>query len=190
MTLDTLIVAIIKIITAYLSGDFLVGIFHWIKDTYFSPQTPFIGQKLILPSRLHHIKPRQVTEQSNLSLFINSSTWTLWMLPFLVTSAFDTFYVALFLTIGLNDVIHKYAHMLDNERPYIINLLQKLYIIQAYDEHHLHHISPHEVNYCPITPYVNVLLEKINFWKFLEKIIELVTGYKPRDTGITVVSDG
>ena len=80
----------------------------------------------------------------------------------------------------MNDVVHKYAHMLDHERPKLATILQKLYITQSYDEHHLHHISPHEINYCPVTPYLNPILEKVNFWRGLEYIIEKSISVKPR----------
>lgn len=180
--LETIFNYFIKILFGYLMADFLMGIYHWVKDTYFSPLTPIIGKTFIWGSRLHHIKPRYVIEFSDLKLFINSSIWTLlWMGPLFIFTKIGTFTLTLFLFISLNDVIHKYAHMMDNERPKWITFLQSIYILQSYEEHHIHHISPHDVNYCPITPYVNVILEQINFWKNLEYYIEYYIGYKPRN---------
>lgn len=171
------------IFSAYVTGDFLMGLFHWFKDTYFTPFTPIIGKKLIWSSRLHHIKPRYVIEFSNKDLIIGSAKYALiWMAPIILYTRFNLFWTILFLTISVNDVIHKYAHIRDHERPFLATILQKLYITQSYDEHHQHHISPHEINYCPITPYLNPTLEKVNFWRKLEYIVEKTTGTKPRAT--------
>lgn len=172
---------LIKIFLAYLFADFLMGLYHWIKDTYFGPFTPIIGKTFIWGSRLHHVRPRYVLEFSDYNLFINSAKWTLiWMLPLFLIFGINAFIMSLFITISMNDIVHKYAHMKDSERPRLASKLQKLYIFQSHDEHHSHHISPHNVNYCPITPYVNTVLEKIEFWRNLEFIIEYLTGIAPR----------
>uniref|UniRef100_A0A6C0LUR2 Lipid desaturase domain-containing protein n=1 Tax=viral metagenome TaxID=1070528 RepID=A0A6C0LUR2_9ZZZZ len=100
--------------------------------------------------------------------------------PLLYMSELNTFMMSLFLTISLNDVIHKYAHMTDHDRPKLATFMQKIYIFQSYNEHHLHHIYPHEMNYCPVSPYLNIMLEYVNFWRFFERIIEKYLGIYPR----------
>lgn len=172
---------ILQIILAYLSADFIMGVYHWIKDTYFSPFTPVIGHKFIWFSRLHHIKPRYITEIPNHQIILDSGIWTaLWIGPAVWISGFNLYWLTLYLIISLNDVIHKYAHMLDHERPLFVTRMQCLDLIQSYEEHHVHHLAPHIQNYCPITPYVNKPLEKINFWRNLENVIEKITGIPPR----------
>jgi hypothetical protein len=182
MIIEVLFNFFVKILAGYLLADFIMGVYHWIKDTYFSPFTPVIGKKLVWGSRLHHIRPRYVCEFDDWSLFFDSAKWTLiWMGPLFLYTGITAFMLSLFITISLNDVIHKYAHMFDNERPKWITFLQKIYVLQTYDEHHLHHIEPHNVNYCPITPYINIILEKTNFWGVSECLIERATGVKARD---------
>jgi len=172
---------IFTIFIAYILADFIMGVYHWIKDTYFSPFTPIIGKRLIWGSRLHHVRPRYVIEFSDWDLFKESAKWTLiWMLPLIYFTKLSLFMLSLFLFISLNDVIHKYAHMFDNERPKWATILQRLYIWQSHEEHHLHHVTPHDINYCPITPYVNIILEKINFWRRMENLVEKYLGIKPR----------
>lgn len=173
---------LINVVLGYLLADFIMGVYHWIKDTYFSPYTPLIGKTLVWGSRLHHIRPRFVCEFDDTDLFYSSAKWTLiWMGPLFLAFGLTPFLLSLFIVISLNDVIHKYAHMYDNERPAFVTTLQKLYILQTYEEHHQHHMLPHDVNYCPITPYLNVVLEKVNFWRRLEQFIENKTGIKPRE---------
>jgi hypothetical protein len=181
MILEIIYNYFLQILFGYLLADFIMGIYHWIKDTYFSPFTPIIGKSLIWGSRLHHIRPRYVIEFTDWELFYSSAKWTLiWMGPLFYFTGINLFMISLFLTIGLNDVVHKYAHMLDYERPMWATFLQSIYLFQSHDEHHLHHISPHEINYCPITPFLNIILEKINFWKKAEGYIENVIGVKAR----------
>lgn len=172
---------ILDIILAYFISDLLIGIYHWIKDTYFSPFTPFIGRSHIWNSRLHHIEPQSITEINDWDIFKDSALWTaLWISLWCYFDNITVFKCTLFIIISLNDIVHKYAHMRDNI-PLIIYYLQKYYIIQSYHQHHEHHISPHDNNYCPITPYLNILLEKIKLWKLLEYCIEYLFSIKPRN---------
>lgn len=172
---------LLNIFFGYLFADFLVGIYHWVKDSYFSPHTPIIGKTFIWNSRLHHVKPRYVVQFPDWNLFKDSAKWTLiWMAPWFIFGGFTLFNLSLFLTISMNDIVHKYAHTLDNERPKWVWFLQTMRVFQTHDEHHSHHIEPHEVNYCPISSLVNPILEKINFWKRLENIVEKIFKVKPR----------
>jgi hypothetical protein len=197
---------ILEIISGYLLADFLVGLFHWLKDSYFTPHTFLIGHSIIWPSRLHHLRPRYVTEFSDWDLFKSSGSWTLlWMGFWFYYWGFSPFNLTLFIWIAINDIVHKYTHVLDSsplglrategkallasERPTIITKLQNMHMIQTHDQHHMHHIQPHCCNYCPITPYVNIVLEKINFWRTLESIVLNTTGYKPRDSEDKYIED-
>lgn len=166
-----------EILKAYFISDLIIGIYHWFKDTYFTPLTPIIGKKFIWNSRLHHIKPLYITTFNNLNIFINSALWSIWIIP-LIFYFNSIFILTLFFIISVNDIIHKYSHL--QSQPYLIKLLQDFKIIQSYNEHHIHHIFPHITNYCPITPYLNIILEYINFWRILENIIFILFKIKPR----------
>jgi len=111
------------------------------------------------------------------------------MVPYFLFVGISVFNITVFIFIVLNDVIHKYTHMLDSERPPCVTLLQKLWLIQGHDEHHQHHIAPHMINYCPITPYVNTILEKLNFWRRLENQIESRMGFIPRSQTDDFIED-
>ena len=173
----------IKIVCAYLTADFVMGLFHWFKDTYFTPFTPLIGKEFIWNSRLHHVKPRYIIEFTNRQIMMSSGKWVIvWMIPLIWLIGAGTFTISLAIVIISNDVVHKYAHMMDHERPLIITFLQKYRIIQSCAEHHLHHVCPYNINYCPITSYVNPVLEYINFWRNLESIISLIFKIEPRNS--------
>jgi len=190
MIFDIIFNYLIWIIAGYLIGDLVVGIFHWMKDTYFDPFTPILGGIFIWGSRLHHIRPGYVTEFDDYDLIMSSGKWTLlWMGPFMYYIDFSMFSISLFLTIAANDMIHKYSHMTEKERPEWTTILQNMYVFQSVEEHHLHHTYPHDTHYCPITPFWNNILEHNNFWKRLENFIELNTGMKPRQYQNEFVED-
>jgi sterol desaturase/sphingolipid hydroxylase (fatty acid hydroxylase superfamily) len=186
-----MLVILLKIVFAYFFSDFLMGVFHWIKDTYFSPYTPVIGKKFIWGSRLHHIRPRYVTEFSNWQLIKDSALWSLiWFIPLFLFVGFSYFWFTIFILISLNEVIHKYAHMSDSEKPFFITLLQKIMLIQSPELHHLHHDGiKNDTNYCPITAFLNPFLEYFNFWKTMEKIIYKLSGIEPRSNECDYVED-
>jgi len=187
---DIIINFIIDIFCAYVTADFLVGVFHWFKDTYFTPHTVLIGKQIIWSSRLHHLRPKYVEEFSDWDLAKSSGVWTLsWFGPYVWLCGLSIFNIALFIFISLNDVVHKYAHMSDTDKPAWASVLQKYWIMQSHDEHHQHHVAPHMINYCAITPYLNGLLERINFWRRLEGLIESKFGIKPRDSTDDFVED-
>lgn len=183
MLLTIIISHFLKILAGYLIADFIMGVYHWFKDSYFTPNTPIIGKTFIWNSRLHHIRPRFVIEFSDWDLFSDSALWTLlWMGPIIYWGGLSalSFTLTLFFTIALNDVIHKYAHMFDTERPAWASTLQRIGLFQSHEEHHLHHIEPHTMNYCPVTPYTNGILEKLNFWRRLEQIVYYFSGKQAR----------
>lgn len=175
---------------AYILADFLVGLNHWLKDTYFSPLTPVIGKHLIWGSRLHHIRPRHVIEFADTTLITDSAKWTLpWIAPLMIYTGPTPFMLTLATTLSCNDVIHKYSHMKDEERPRWASMLQKVGLFQSYSEHRIHHTMPHESHYCPVSPYVNSILEPLHFWRRLEWLIERVTSIKPRSAECDFIED-
>jgi len=172
---------IFKFFISAIYADFIMGVYHWVKDTYGTPLTPVVGPIFIWSSRLHHHRPRIVTEYTDWELFKSSFIWTMiWGYPYLIAVP-NIGSIMLIIWISLNDVIHKYAHMLDKERPFWITFLQKIKLFQSYEEHHVHHTGEHDENYCPVTPYVNPLLERMDFWRSIESLIETYMGIKARD---------
>jgi len=181
---------VFSIIGGYLFSDIILGIYHHIKDTYFSPFTPVIGKLMIWGSRLHHINPEYVTKIPNVKLIWESSTWTfLWMGFLFYFFGPNPFLITVFIFLSLNDVIHKYAHMDIENRPKIITMLQNSSLLQSAAEHASHHTKPHDKDYCPNTPWINPILEKIWFWELFEKLVFIITKISPRSYRNIYVED-
>ena len=180
----------LQMFLAILFADFIMGLYHWFKDSYFNPHTPIIGKSIIWNSRLHHVKPRYILQSSNLNIIWESALWTMyWMIFVFKIFGFNTFNITLFIAISLNDVIHKYAHMQNNERPYLATLLQNCGLLQSYEDHHKHHTGSHITTYCAMTPYLNNILEKFDFWRKLENLVYKLTDVEARSSEDIYIED-
>ena len=179
---------LLQIVAGYFMADIIIGAYHWVKDTYFSPFTPVIGNRLIWSSRLHHIRPKFITQFSDSEIFFDSALYTaLWFIPCSFLFGISPFSLAIYVTICFNDVIHKYSHT--DQVPPLVKMLQWYRIIQGNEEHRQHHLSPHEINYCPITCFTNPILEHFSVWRKLESLIEKHLGFKPRVEQYEVIED-
>jgi ubiquitin-conjugating enzyme E2 variant len=161
-------------------ADFIAGVIHWLEDSYGSPDTPIVG-KPIKANILHHHDPRD---------FLRNNWWqnARSSLPIVLFFAVVfhlldclNFFTISTLIIGWNaNEIHKWAHQTKRERPRFATYLQNLGIILSPKHHYKHHRSNHDTDYCVITPWVNPLLNLLNFWRFSERLIYKLTGIRTR----------
>lgn len=93
-----------------------------------------------------------------------------WLYVFGVSSMF-------FVT--LTNQFHKWSHTYKG-LPVWVETLQNLHLILPKKHHRIHHVAPHETYFCITTGWLNYPLEKFGFWTGLERMIECVTGIKPR----------
>ncbi|MBW8781963.1 MAG: hypothetical protein JF599_08760 [Verrucomicrobia bacterium] len=176
----------LQIIAIIALADFVSGIIHWAEDAYGTEETPVFGRLLIRPNIVHHHYPRFFTRFTWFQ-----SSWDLLILGVAVLAgawAFDvlTWQVWLFVTVSVNaNEVHKWSHRTRAENGALISKLQDWGILQTPRHHALHHTDPKNTYYCPITNWVNPLLEKIRFWDGLEHIIQRLTGLRHRaDTSV------
>jgi ubiquitin-conjugating enzyme E2 variant len=167
------------LLCCWLLADFITGIIHWLEDRYDLDKMPLIGgyvqEHIIGPNRLHHVEPLDFLKASffkrNATSFIPAFTVgfaLLFVNPLLSTP----FFMA-----GFGNQVHALAHSKGKVSKFT-EVLQKIGIFSSPKQHSVHHTSPYDCNYCPMTDFVNPVLEAFNFWERLEYVIEKVAGIK------------
>ena len=167
----------LRVIITILGADLFTGFIHWLEDTFWTEETPFIGKWLIQPNELHHRKP---------SAFLAKNWWQ---------SCYDAVLVGvmilliadllhrlnwelwLFVLVSINATqVHKFSHRAQTKLPPIIRFMQKIRIIQNSRHHVKHHIGDNNSHYCLITPVLNPILDRTHFWKFMEFMLVPLLG--------------
>lgn len=176
-------------IVAWIAGDVLTGLVHWLCDTYGTVNTPVFGQTLIRNFRSHHKYPKDICVSPFVYTVGYVAVVSLVTLPPLVyfmikmpgsvflSSLSFTYTLVTFLTVMTNQ-FHKWAHLDSDKVPSYIQFLQKKKIILDPIHHKEHHTNPFNSNYCITHGLANPFLEKIGFFRKLEKIIAKL-GFHP-----------
>jgi hypothetical protein len=177
---------LLQIVVVVGLADFIAGVVHWAEDAYFTEETPVIGPLFIRPNIVHHHYPRFFTHltwwQSSADLlFVGAAillaAWPLGLLSWQL-------WLFVFVSVNANQV-HKWSHRTRAENGRLISTLQDWHILQTTRHHGLHHSDPKNTYYCPVTNFVNPLLERLKFWDRVEAVIERLTGVAHRqDTAV------
>lgn len=174
---------------AWIAGDVITGIVHWLCDTYGTVNTPIFGPALIRHFRSHHTYPKDICISPFAYTVGNVAIATVLTLPlpmyFLIknpesiTLAVITFtYSIIALLTLMTNQFHKWAHLESEKIPNYIKFLQKNKIILEPNHHKIHHTKPYSSYYCITHGLTNPFLEKISFFRNLEKFLAIL-GFKP-----------
>jgi len=163
-----------------LLADFTSGLVHWAEDTFGSVDTPVVGRWIVRPNVLHHLDGAAFLAKGWLA-----SSWDLIAAGAVVVAVawwagrLD-WHVGLFASVGAGaNQLHKWNHGGRPRVPMPIRSLQGLWILQTAAGHAAHHRGDKNSAYCVITPYVNPLLDRLGFWRGLERIL-VRPGWAPR----------
>jgi len=182
----SLLSVLLQIVAVIALADFVAGLVHWAEDRYGTADTPIVGPLVIRPNIVHHHVPRYFTRlgwwRSSWELVLLSATglYGAWRFGCL------TWHVWLFALASVNaNQIHKWAHRTRAENGPIVSALQDIRLLQTPRHHGLHHTDPKNTFYCPITNFVNPVLERTKFWPRAEWLVWQTTGVRPRqDTAV------
>lgn len=160
-----------QVILGWMLADFLSGIFHWIQDRLIPEDMPFFGAYLAAHARLHHVKPLAFTEGS--FLYRNGATYVLAGIisaPLVLVFGPSVFLASLTIGGAVSTQIHLWSHR-PSEAPTIIQLLQETGLVQSAKQHSRHHRPPMTSHYCLLTDILNPILEQVNFWTAIERLM-------------------
>jgi ubiquitin-conjugating enzyme E2 variant len=177
----------------YVLSDLFSGLVHWGFDTWGSPSTPFLGPNFIQLFRVHHDDPQDITRHGFIATNGNNCLVTMpvlvvgLLLPAGSTSA-RVLLVSLCLGVFGTNQFHKWAHA-DRVSPFVA-WLQRWHLILPVDHHDVHHGYPYMGHYCITSGWLNGLLDRIGFFRGLERLISAMTGARPRESDLALVSHG
>jgi len=171
----------LALLTGYLASDLLSGVFHWFFDTWFSPDTRFIGRAFVRTFREHHVDPDAICRHD----FVETNGSNVLAGCFLMVCGLYTeadYAAGALLSSGLfmsaTSQIHKWAH--SARVPRLVRRLQRVGVILSKEAHELHHRPPYDRAYCITSGWLNPVLRRLEFFRTLERIIHAVTGALPR----------
>jgi plasmanylethanolamine desaturase len=174
------------LIAGYLFADFVSGFVHWLADTWGHPELPGVGKAFIRPFREHHLEPKAITRhdffETNGNNCLICVPVALGALFVPLTDRWVVFALALLLfamlwVFGTNQ-FHKWSHT--EQPPVLVALLQRAHLILPVEHHRLHHTAPYASHYAITAGWVNRPLDRLGFYRALERAITHLTGAVPR----------
>jgi hypothetical protein len=165
-----------QIIVGWLLADFVGGVLHWLEDRVLTVSDSWIGTQVVEPAREHHDDPLAMYRYAGLI----ERNWTTWLPTLAVSiallSAFGPSLLWLSATIGGLVVyeVHRAAHHPRDLHPFV-RVLQDVGVIQSPKHHAGHHRPPHQSRYCPLTDWLNPILDALRFWDRIERVLKVQT---------------
>lgn len=162
-----------QLLLGWCLADFLSGLLHWFEDR-FGPgreHWPLIGPLVFAPNLLHHSDPVHFTRAG----FVERN-WTTWAVAaplalLLLWSFGPQLWIWSALAGGaIANEVHAWAHR-RRQAPGFVAPLQAIGFIQSPAHHAAHHVPPHDQRYCVLTDWLNPLLDRIAFWRGIERVI-------------------
>ena len=163
-----------------LAGDFVSGLVHWLADTYGSERTPVVGPNFIKWFRIHHVSPQDICAHgfvaTNGNTCILAAPLVALCLPFVwdedasAARTFAALSVALMAATAVaTNQFHKWAHAA--APPRVALWLQGARLILHPRHHDRHHSAPFDGHYCIANGWLNPLLERVGFFRALERAL-------------------
>ena len=167
-------------------ADLSSGLLHWSADTWGRADLPFIGPRVLVPFRVHHVNPDDFLRRTFLdtngdvaALAIPPLLALLWMpLDAVLGQAFAVAGLGFCAMGAMTNQIHQWAHM--HAPPKTVAMLQAAGLLLRPHDHVRHHGHPYDGTYCITTGWCNRPLDAIAFFRRLECVVSRLTGAIPR----------
>lgn len=168
------------------AADFASGLVHWGADTWGRDDYPVIGERLLVPFRVHHINPDDFLRRRFIDANGDVALVTIPALIALLAVPLDCVWGSRLAVFGfgfcgvgsMTNQIHQWSHMA--VPPWPVRILQSARLLLGREAHARHHRRPYDRHYCITTGWCNRPLEMIGFFRRLEAAITRVTGAVPR----------
>ena len=168
--------AVLELAVGLFAVDFVSGLVHWAEDTFGTESTPVVGRWIVAPNVLHHRDPIAFVGKSWLASNWDLSSAAALFLALSIAGGWFGPGAAIVAIAGANaNQLHKWCHA-PARAPFLVRLLWRGGLVQSPRQHARHHSGAKNEAYCVITPFANALLDRIRFWRALERCIVPFTG--------------
>ncbi|KAG2501530.1 hypothetical protein HYH03_000037 [Edaphochlamys debaryana] len=173
------------VFAAYVLADLGTGIYHWGVDNYGDGETPVFGRQ-IAAFQGHHQRPWTITQrefENNMHQVFGPASYPamgLMVLSPTMPLAWNAWASSFLWLVCMSQQFHAWSHMKKSELPAAVVWLQEAGILVSRKMHGAHHLPPFEANYAIVSGWTNPLLDRIGFYRRLEKIVLDWTGVAPR----------
>ena len=176
----------LAVVSGMVAADFSSGIVHWAADTWGRDDLPVLGPRLLVPFRVHHVNPDDFVSRSfvdtNGEVTIPASLMLAGAFAIPLHTGWGLFaavFAQAFCSIGMmTNQIHQWAHQPLVPAP--VRVAQRAGLILRPSAHALHHARPYHARYCITTGWCNAALDRLAFFRRLERLITWLTGVQPR----------
>jgi ubiquitin-conjugating enzyme E2 variant len=184
-----MIIILVSILAAWLFADLVAGLFHWFEDRYLDETVTFeIFRGIATDNIQHHAKPTAMTLSTP---FENCRSGIVFSIPVGLLFWYLDFPLWFWLGLlfsGFGNLIHRYSHIPYRKRGWFVRFMQWTGLFISEEHHDIHHrymgklISKKDSSrvYCPMTNWVNPIVDKVRLWAFLEKVLSIL-GMKTLD---------
>ncbi|MFO0584644.1 MAG: fatty acid desaturase CarF family protein [Anaeromyxobacter sp.] len=162
----------VRMLGALVLVDLVSGLVHWAEDTFWTEDTPVLGRWIVRPNVLHH---------QDGAAFVSkgwwASSWDLALAGAVIVgvawwAGALTAPVWLFAVVGANaNQLHKWTHVPASRVPGPVRWLMRARVLQDARHHGAHHRGEKNTAYCVVTPWVNPVLDRMGFWRALERAV-------------------
>lgn len=161
-----------------LAADMVTGLAHWAQDRFGTANGSIFDSLFIYRAAEHHNLPFKVTQYPWYQrALLPISIVALLIFP-LFAAGFLGWKFSLFaFLLAVSGEVHVLAHRNGEDVPRLLRKLQEVGLIQS-PEHHRDHHRNHDSRYCILTNYVNPVLDKVNFFFILDRLIVTPKGRK------------
>lgn len=169
-------------------ADFVSGLVHWACDSWGDERSAWLGPSLIAAFREHHRDPRAMLRHPWIEGNAQAALPAALLLGALALPASraaleahpmaHAFLWSLACAGGLSNLFHRWAHLPAPSR--LVRALQRAGLAISPSRHARHHRGRHHAAYCITTGWCNAALDRLGFWRGLERRVERLTGARPR----------
>lgn len=173
---------LLQLLIAWLLADFITGVFHWFEDRYLDGNASLeFARGVATDNVLHHDKPTAMLLNSKWENMRSAAVFA-WPIAFFAWE----FGAPLWLWLGLaltafGNLVHRFAHTPYRQLPRWIRGLQEFGLFISRDHHATHHYAMGQritkanaaQAYCPMTDWMNPILDRLRFWSGAERLAAL-----------------